>query len=410
MDANVTTRLTLYQRRLFWVLSVASFFQGYNNIALASLLPNLTDELGLTPTLAGILILVRDCGGVLSYLLIRKADRWGRRSLLVLTIGGYTVTTLLTGLSWGFWSFATFQFLTQVFLMSELAVSTVYAAEEFPAARRGTLIGIISGAASLGALVCAGAVPFLLMLPFGWRSVFFFGAIPLIVMARWRRGLRETNRFVQQVGTGVDARSITYMFRTGYRGRLLIMAAVTAFANIAVMNSINFWKQFAFTERGLDDESVAAAIAVASLSAMPLVFLIGKLVDIIGRRAGAVVVFSLTAAGVYGAYSLHAWWSLTLMLWLAIVGIGGITMLINALAAELFPTEIRSEAFGWSVNFIGIAAYLPSPGLIGHAAESIGWGAAVRITVIFPILAFILILATVRETKGRDIDDTARLD
>jgi len=34
---------------------------------------------------------------------------------------------------------------------------------------------VVSAAAGLGSVVCAGVVPLLLRTPFGWRSVYFVG-------------------------------------------------------------------------------------------------------------------------------------------------------------------------------------------------------------------------------------------
>src|SRR5690606_22367060 len=104
----------------------------------------------------------------------------------------------LSGLAPEVVSFAVFQLLARMFLLAELATSMVYAAEEFPASRRGLIIAVISGASSLGSIVCAAVVPLLLRAPYGWRAVFFVGIIPLVLLAFARRSVRETARFQAQ--------------------------------------------------------------------------------------------------------------------------------------------------------------------------------------------------------------------
>ena len=41
---------TPYQKRLFFFLSVATFFEGYDYLALPQILPNLRQDLGLSPS------------------------------------------------------------------------------------------------------------------------------------------------------------------------------------------------------------------------------------------------------------------------------------------------------------------------------------------------------------------------
>ncbi len=93
------TKLTPYQRRLFLFLSVATFFEGYDQIALTQILPELRADFGVDESAAGFMVAAINVGTILAYLLIRRADRWGRRRVLAITIAGYTLFSLLSGLS-----------------------------------------------------------------------------------------------------------------------------------------------------------------------------------------------------------------------------------------------------------------------------------------------------------------------
>ncbi|RMD99024.1 MAG: MFS transporter, partial [Deltaproteobacteria bacterium] len=132
-----------YHRKLFLFLSVASFFEGYDFLALAQILPNLRADLSLSEGEAGILVGFVNAGTIVAYFLVRKADRWGRKRLLTVTIAGYTIFTAASGLAPNVWIFGLCQFLGRIFLIAEWATSMVYAAEEFPAERRGMVIGVI---------------------------------------------------------------------------------------------------------------------------------------------------------------------------------------------------------------------------------------------------------------------------
>ncbi len=398
-----------YQRRLIAFLSVATFFEGFDFFALAQILPSLRAEMGLSRAQTGVLIAVVNSGTVLAYLLVRKADQWGRRRALTVTITGYTIASLLTGLSRDVYTFAALQLLARVFLIGEWATAMIYAAEEFPAARRGMVIGVIQACSSLGAIVCAGVVPLLLATPLGWRSVFFVGAIPLTIVAIARRNLRETARFERAAETrGVARPSLLRLPRSPYRGRMLQLALIWGLTYVCTQNAVTFWKEFAVNERGMSDAQVGASLSLAALAAMPLVFFAGKLLDVVGRRLGATLIFTVTSLGVLGSYALESRAALTCGLVLGIFGSSAVLPVLNAYTAELFPTELRSDAFAWSNNLLGRIGYVLSPLAVGLAATYVGWGKAVSATAIFPMIALALILWLLPETRGKELEETSR--
>ncbi len=82
---------------------------------------------------------------------------------------------------------------------------------------------------------------------------------------------------------------------------------------------------------------------------------------------------------------------------------------LNAFTTELFPTERRAEAFAWANNLLGRVGYVLAPALVGALAGRVGWGNAVSATAAFPLVALVLILCVLPETKGRELEETARL-
>jgi putative MFS transporter len=399
--------LTPYQRRLFVFLSVATFFEGYDFLALTQILPNLRAEFGLEKAWAGYLIAFINLGTLSAFLVVRLADRLGRRRLLTLTIAGYTVLTFLTGFAPNVYLFALLQLGARVFLIGEWAVSMVIAAEEFPAARRGMVIGVIQACSSLGSIVCAGVVPFLLTTPYRWRTVYFVGIVPLVILAYARRGLRETERFAQMKAPAADFLRI---WRTPYRARVLKLALIWFVSYVAAQNAIAFWKEFAVGERGFTDADVGRAITIAALASMPLIFAAGKLLDLVGRRPGATIIFALGALGVWGSYTLEGRLPLTVALVLGIFGASAFLPLLNAYNAELFPTELRGDAFAWANNILGRVGYVASPIVVGLIAERLhAFGPVVATTAIFPLVAIVLVWLLLPETNRRELEDTAQV-
>jgi putative MFS transporter len=284
----------------------------------------------------------------------------------------------------------------------------VYAAEEFPAERRGMVLGVLQGFSSMGSVVCAGVVPLLLATPYGWRSVYFVGAVPLVLVMFARRSLRETKRFEERA---VDAPrpSLMSFWKTPYKKRMLQLALIWFLTYLCTQTAITFWKEFAVAERGLTDGQVGASITIAALVSMPLVFAAGKLLDVIGRRKGAVIIYTLTSLGCLLAYTAHGHAMLTGALVLAIFGVSAVLPVLNSYNTELFPTELRGDAFSWSNNLLGRIGYVTSPLLVGLFAGSWGIGPTIAATAVFPMIALALIWLWLPETKGMELEETSAL-
>jgi putative MFS transporter len=399
--------LTAYQKRLFAFLGVATFFEGYDFFALTMVLPHLRKDFGLDYGATGWLLGVVNFGTMLAYLLVGKADRWGRRRVLGVTILGYTLFTVLSGLAPNVWAFALLQMAARIFLIGEWATSMVMAAEEFPAARRGTVIGVVSATAGLGSVICAVVVPPVTH-AFGWRAVYFVGAIPLLLLAWSRRGLRETERFAARP-KDESARSIFAILGGPYRRRVLELGAIWFLTYVCTQNVVSLWKDYALGDLRISEGQATLVISLGAGVSMPLVFFAGKLLDVIGRRLGAVLLYTSLIFGVLGGFTLHGIPGLAASMIVAIFGLNAILTLLNAYTAELFPTPLRGDAFLWTNNLIGRIGYVLSPVVVGQLAKDGGWGPVMRASVLFPALALGLLLWLLPETSRRELEQTSEL-
>ena len=400
--------LTAYQKRLFGFLGVATFFEGYDFFALTQVLPHLRKDFALDFGATGWLLGVVNFGTMLAYLLVGKADRWGRRRVLQVTILGYTLFTVLSGLAPNVWLFGLAQMVGRIFLIGEWAISMVIAAEEFPATRRGMVIGVVSATAGLGSIVCALVVPPLTH-AFGWRSVYFAGVVPLLLLAWARRGLRETERFAA-LSPAARPRSAFTIFRGPYRRRVLELGAIWFLTYVCTQNVVSLWKDYALSEVRITEAQAGLIISIGAGVSIPLVFFAGKVFDVVGRRPGAVLVYAALIAGVLGAYTLTGTASLAVAMLLAVFGLNSVLTLLNVYTTELFPTEFRGAAFLWSNNLIGRIGYVASPVVAGHLASDGGWGPVMRLSVVFPALALGLLLWLLPETSRRELEQTSDLE
>lgn len=392
--------------RLILFLGVATFFEGFDFLAITQVLPELRAEWGLTEAEGGWLVGAANIGPVLAFLLIRQADRVGRSRVLTWTIAGYTLAGLVTAAAPSPWVFAVAQVVARAFLIAEWAVCLVYAAEVYPADRRGRAIGLLQALAALGAVVCAATAPLLLASPLGWRTVYLVGAVPLVLLAFARRAMPESPRFAADRPT---QRPLLAILRGPYAPRLWRLAALWFLAYAGTHLSLTFWKEYAVGEAGLTNADVGRTLTIAAVVAMPLVFFTGRLMDSIGRRGAAKIIFTLTALGVFGAFTFRDAAPLTASMILVIFGMSAVLPVLEAFTAELFPTDHRVDAFGWTNNLLGRLANVALPPLAGTLAMEFGWGATVRVTAIFLLAALAGILAWMPETRARELEDTARV-
>lgn len=401
-------KLSAYQKRLFVFLSVATFFEGYDFFALTQVLPNLRADLGLDKEAAGFLVGFINIGAILAFWIVRRADIWGRSRTLTVTIAGYTIFTFLTGFSPDVYTFAVAQLIARVFLLGEWAISMVIAAEEFPASKRGLVIGVVQACSSLGSIFCAGIMPLLLKTDYGWRTAYLVGIIPLIVLAFARRSLKETERFAAHRAAGRAHESLFAIWKTKYAKRVLLLALLWFVSYIPAQNAVAFWKEFAIGERGLTDAQVGQAISVAAVGSMPLLFFVGRLFDVVGRKPGAAIVYGVGAVGVVFCYTLEGLWPLTFALMAGIFASSAYLPILNGYTAELFPTHLRGMAFAWSNNLLGRLGYVLSPVAVGILVrETDAFGPVISSTAIFNFVAIGLVFAAFPETKGRELEDTA---
>jgi len=414
-EAKPEEKISAYHWKLFGFLSVATFFEGYDHIALSQLLPNIREAFGVSEAMGALTVSIINIGTILAFFLVRKADRWGRKQVMTITIAGYTIFSFLSALAPNIWVFAIAQLIARIFLIGEWAISMVYAAEEFPAAKRGLMIGLIQAFSSFGSVVCAGVVPLLLNTPWGWRTVYMVGAVPLVLLAYARRGLKESRRFEETSKEGKTPESLFDIWKTPYRKRVLQLAAIWALTYVCSQTAVTFWKEYAVAPAPavgphLDNAEVGGFIVMGALVAMPLVFAVGFLIDRIGRKKSAAIIFLVTAASTVGAYTAHHPALLFISVAGAIFGASAVLPVLNAFNTELFPTRFRGSAFAWSNNILGRISYVMAPTLVGASAGVFGWGTSVAVTSIGPVIALILIMLWLPETSGKSIEETSKVD
>jgi MFS family permease len=137
-------------------------------------------------------------------------DRLGRKKLFTVTLLIYVFATIASGLSWNFWSFAAFRFITGAGIGGEYAAVNATIQELIPARRRGFTDLVINGSfwagAALGALGSLVVLNPAVMPPeTGWRVAFIIGGALGFVILLLRRFIPESPRWLMTHGRPAEA-------------------------------------------------------------------------------------------------------------------------------------------------------------------------------------------------------------
>jgi MFS family permease len=145
------------------------------------------------------------------------ADKIGRRWLLIFTIAGVGVMSLLAGFlptyaqagAWAYLIFSVLRFFMGCFFGGEYAVGHTFAIEFAPRNRRGAIAGFVQSGFPLGYVFAALVVALIShvvgdadMLRYGWRIAFMTGVVPVFLALWIRSTLHESPEFEKAKASG----------------------------------------------------------------------------------------------------------------------------------------------------------------------------------------------------------------
>jgi MFS family permease len=368
-------------------------------------LAHLMLDLGMDKRTGGLLnsltLVASAIGGLLFGFL---ADRVGRTRALVLSILVYSLASGACGLSATIVQLAICRFVLGLGMGGEWTTGAALIAETWRAEHRGKALGLMQSTWAIGEIVAAVVVG--LVLPrFGWRAVFFVGIVPALLVLWIRKDVPESEIWKQR-GRSAPG-SLRVLLRPDIRWNGLVATAMNA------LGMFGYWGLFTWIPaylalpveqggRGLDLFRTTTWLVVMGVGKFLGYALFGFAADAFGRRRSYVVYLLVAAALVplYG-YTSDPTWLLLLGPFVAFFGTGFFSG-FSALAAELFPTEVRATAMGVSYN-IGRGLSAAAPWIVGLLATRYGLGSAFFLQAAAFFLAALLALL-LPETKGKVLE------
>jgi putative MFS transporter len=422
------------------IVGIATFFNGFDMLAVAYALPVLAPLWGLGRAQSGLLLSALFIGELIGAPTFGwVAERFGRRKALIWCTALFSGMSIASGFAWSYKSLLAFRFFVGIGLGAEVPIAVTYISEVSKAQGRGRFIVLYEAIFAAG-LVLAGLMGWWVVTRFGWRPLLVMGGAPALAIffmqrflpesPRWlalRGRLEEANRVVRQIEEAterslkrplpaplrVDAlpsRSASWrdVLAPPYLRRSLVLW-VLYFSCFAVNFGLTTWLPSLFTSvfhLSLNDALRNTLIiqAVGFLGTLAPAFLI----DIVGRRLWFSGAFLLTAIlmgaiwrqGAVTAQMLFVGGSVTYFF------LSTISITLILYSPELYPT--RARALGVSIGHsMAVVAGVVAPVCVGTIVERSGLASVFAVFAMLAAAAGVVALLFAVETSGRILEEAS---
>lgn len=402
--------------KLLGVVSLALLFEAYDLGLMTSALRHIAEGIGLEEANMGHYLGLVRLGGLPALAVVPLADKLGRRPLFLAAVAGFSAGTFMTALAQTPAQFVACQMFTRTFMMAGVAIGMVIITEEFPAEHRGWGIGMTAALAACGHGIGAGLFAAIDVLPWGWRSLYAFGALPIFLLPMFHRNVPETRRFTENratqtgyTGRWLDALQPVIDLATAFPRRTLLIGITALLVAVGEVCVFQFTSYIAQKTYDWTPGQYSTMVIVGGAVGIVGNVVAGRLGDKKGRRMVGAAFFLLYPAAAWLYYMGPGGAALpTAYAFIVFSGTAG-GVILRTVSAELFPTSYRSTASGWTV-FVQTAGWALGLWLLGLGSADTGQIAASTALLSFAVAAGGLVLLMLPETRGRELEDISRLD
>jgi putative MFS transporter len=393
------------------LVALGVFFENFDLALLNAALPQISHDLGIPAGDTGFYVGAIRFGGVGTFLLLPFADRLGRRRVFLAAFIGMSVGTLASGLSQTPLQFTFAQLFSRTFMLLATTVALVIVVEEFPADRRGAGLGLLGLLGGLGYGTCALVYAWVDVLPYGWRTLYAVGVLPLLLLPFFRRSLRETRRFERHRRDSAAARPRSPL--RAWAGPIVELArasprralAVGLAALLGSMGQIGFYQYtslFVQEVHGWSPADYTVLVIVGGAIGVLGTVAGGRGSDRFGRRL--VGAMGYATAPIFAALFFLGPMGGLIIAWGCFVFFSSAgDVVLRALSAELFPTSHRGTSTGW-IMLVQTLGWTGALVIVGFAVDSIDELAWTLTLLSLCLVAGAVALYFLPETRQRELE------
>ncbi len=427
-------------KKIYSLTAAGYLFDAFDIMLLSFVMPALAKDLGLSPVQIGlsfsISFLGMFCGALSGGIL---ADLFGRLKIFKVTLLTFSIATFFTGFVNSYEMLLVLRFLTGLGLGAEQPVVFTYNSEMMPSEYRGRLNGLTEALWG-GGVLTAAAVALLLVPTYGWRSAFFAGVFPALLVWFLRKGIPESPRWYMVKGSPAEAEEhlsqlerdieaetgktlpvavpvpkvfaetgnkMAVLFKPNYSRRTM-MLWILWFCLMFGYWGLNTWLPTLLKNSGYSMVASIGYVLIMNLVWIPSGIFGSYLADKVGRKMPIVVY--LTLAGItsvmYG-WALSQKLPVEIMLAfgsLSVLFLAGAYSVVYAYTPENYPTEVRGTGTGTAMSWGRIGGVL-APTVVGYLYPLIGLYMTLSVVAVGFILAAAAVGILGTETKGKNLED-----
>ncbi len=355
-------------------------------------------QIGLPVTTVGIALAVVRLASLGSLPAAALADRFGRRSVLLVVATAGLALSSLAAFAPGFWWYVALVAMARPALSTVNALAGVVAAEESRSRGRSAALALIAAAYGLGAGVVSVGRGLLPGDP-SFRVVMAFSLVPLLLLPLLARKIREP----KIARSGAPAIGLPGRIPNRYVGRVLLLAILTG--TIALATGPGFTFLFVYGEQVLGASPLLLSTLVLGAGPAGLTgILVGRWgADRFGRTVTAGLSMAATGASVALAYS-GGQPALIVGYLFALATSSAFAPPTGALVAELVPTRIRATVAGWE-TVAGVLGAVTGLLSFGWLADLTGGFVAASFTIGIVVAIVAVGFWWLPETLGVELED-----
>jgi putative MFS transporter len=424
------------------VVGSATFFDAFDALSLAFVLPVLVRQWGITPAQIGWLIATGYLGQFAGALIFGAlAEKYGRIRSAAGATAVMSVMSLACAATGDFQTLLLCRLVQGIGVGGEMPVAAAYINELSKARGRGRFFLLYEMIFPVG-LMATGQIGALLVPRLGWEVMFLIGGIPGLLIAGLLLRLPESPRWLISKGRLAEADAViadleaattrreqnldsrpaavntsptearrhsrwSELLSDVYRSRTVVVWALWTSAYF-VTNGLNNWMPTLYNQvYHLDLQQALRAGTLTNVAQVIILLGCAFLIDRIGRRRWTVACFIGGSAllAVLGFFASESVTAVMVLVTLSYGVIGSINAVLYLYTPEIYPTRMRAIGTGSATCWLRLAS-AAGPLLVGYMVAA---GGTSSVFLMFAAAGVVGALSATRmlETRNRRLEDIA---
>jgi len=424
------------------IVGSATFFDAFDALSLAFVLPVLVRVWRITPAEIGWLIAIGYLGQFAGALVFGSlAERYGRIPSVAGATALMSFMSIACALAGNFGTLLTLRLIQGIGVGGEMPVAATYVNELSKAQGRGRFFLLYELIFPIG-LMMTGQIGAVLVPALGWQIMFLIGGIPGLLVTALLLRLPESPRWLIAKGRVADANAVireieaatpgsgigdpqsepaiesrvpspesrsraTELLASPYRARTLVVWTLWACAYF-ITNGLNNWMPTLYSSvYHLSLGEALRAGTFNNVAQVAILLVCAFAIDAVGRRRWTVLGF--IAGGMLlamlGTFAAHSVTAVIALVTVSYGIVGSVNAVLYLYTPEIYPTRIRALGTGAATCWLRLAS-AAGPVVVGYLVAAQGTAAVFLMFAAAGIIGAAAALAML-ETRNKRLEDLA---